>query len=263
MERKARLTLLVAALAIGLGFLAWQQYARMQDRIRRAMTDAPCPVEVFSQRCTYVADNARLAESRAKPRAVLIGDSLTEYWKEYDRDLFGDEVVNRGISSQTAPQILLRFRQDVVALKPRVVHILAGTNDIAGNTGPSSPDFVMDDLTSMADLADTNGIKVVLGTIPPKDDSHLPGGISSEPWISIINRRIGKLADERGYVVADYHAALAGPDGGWHEPVFADFVHPNARGYGIMGKVLREALREAEGDTTGTAEYVSGAISRR
>jgi len=116
--------------------------------------------------CHYREENRRVA-SGARPRVVFIGDSITELWKAYDPDFFSGGVLDRGISGQTTPQMVVRFYQDVVRLRPRVVHIMAGTNDVAANTGPTSDDQFKNNITAMVDLAKANGIKVVLASIPP------------------------------------------------------------------------------------------------
>jgi hypothetical protein len=140
--------------------------------------------------CRFRADNARLMSSNSRPDMVFMGDSITENWVLGDPALFGDEFVNRGIGGQTAPQMLVRFRADVVALKPQRVHIMAGTNDVAGNTGPSTLQDFRNNIMSMVDLARANEIEVILASIPPAaafnwQPSAQPAPCSSASWVTV------------------------------------------------------------------------------
>lgn len=121
----------------------------------------------FGQLCRYAAQNAALQAAKTPTRVVFMGDSITDNWIDSDAALFTDGLVDRGIGGQTTPQMLVRFRADVIALKPRAVHIMAGTNDVAGNTGAATMATVQGNIASMADLARANGIKVILASTPP------------------------------------------------------------------------------------------------
>ena len=192
--------------------------------------------------CRYAAENAAL---KARPTVVFMGDSITENWGVLDPALFTGGIVDRGISGQTTPQMVLRFRQDVVALRPQVVHIMAGTNDIAGNTGPESPAQFMDNIRTMVDLAKANGIKVVLGAIPPSSRFAWVPALQPAPRIAALNRWLKTYAAANRLGFADYHAVLAGPDGGMKPGTSSDGVHPNAEGYRLMRAVARRALATA------------------
>lgn len=225
------------------------------------MSDAPCPVPStraddawraayrawvpgndWPWLCRYRAENLSL---NARPNVVFMGDSITEGWPLRDPGFFTPGRVGRGISGQTSPQMLLRFMADVVALRPRVVHIMAGTNDIAGNTGPTSAEAWRNNIRAMADIARANGIAVVLGTIPPAGTFAWRPGMQPAPRIVELNRWLKAFAAERKLVLADYHAVLAAPDGAMKPGLSGDGVHPNAAGYKVMDAVAEAALAEA------------------
>lgn len=199
----------------------------------------------WAWQCRYRAENA-LVDPAGPPQVVFIGDSITENWVSLDPGLFGKSRLGRGISGQTSPQMLVRFWQDVVALKPRVVHIMAGTNDIAGNTGPTTPEAYKNAIRAMVVLAEANGIVVILGSIPPADRFGWSPALRPAPWIASLNGWLRDHAAERGAVYADYHAVLAGPNGELRAEFGADGVHPNAAGYAAMRPVAEAAIAEAE-----------------
>lgn len=179
-------------------------------------------------------------------RVVYIGDSITESWATYFPALFPDKpYIPRGISGQTTPQILVRFRQDVVQLKPKVVVILAGTNDIAGNTGPSSLEMIQDNLASMAEIARANGIRVVLSSVLPAYDYPWKRGLDPAPKIVALNSWIRSYAAATGAVYLDYHTAMADTRGGLRAELTRDGVHPNAAGYAVMAPLAAAAVAEA------------------
>lgn len=190
--------------------------------------------------CRYRADNERLRAGPASARRVVfIGDSITELWGLDDPDLFSKGIVNRGISGQTSQQILLRFQADVVALRPAAVHILAGTNDVAGNTGPTSVDQYKNNITAMVTLAKANGIKVTLGSLPPAIGFAWKPGVKPTPRIVALNGWLKRYADTENLEFIDYHAVLAASDGA----LGFDGVHPNHQGYRLMARALgRSAL---------------------
>src|SRR5690606_23327793 len=179
--------------------------------------------------CRYQAANAALADGPA-PSVVFMGDSITEGWVDGDPALFADGVVGRGIGGQTSPQMLVRFRQDVVALKPRVVHIMAGTNDIAGNTGPAQIRDFQNNVLAMLDIARANDIAVVLAGIPRSRRLYWRE-LDPRPLIRELNAWLRDTAAERGLVFVDYGAALADNDGGLRADLGNDGVHPNRAGY--------------------------------
>jgi len=195
----------------------------------------------------YHDANAALAPPAAgEQRVVFMGDSITDGWKL--NDFFpGKPYVNRGISGQTTPQMLVRFRPDVIALKPKAVVILAGTNDIAGNTGPETMEAIEDNLASMADLATANGIRVVLASVLPAADYPWRPGKHPDEKIPVLNSWIEKYAAEKGYVYLDYYSAMADNRHGLPTKLSADGVHPNKDGYAIMAPLADKAITQALG----------------
>jgi lysophospholipase L1-like esterase len=191
----------------------------------------------------YRGANRQLAGSSVK--AVFMGDSLTEMWQLGDVQLFTDGVVCRGISGQTSSQMVLRFMADVVALKPAVVHILAGGNDLAGNTGPSEFSDFQNNIRAMVTLALAHGIRVVLGSLTPAAGFSWRPGIDPRPRIAQINAWLQALARERALVYADYHTALTDKDGSMRPDFARDGVHPTAVGYAQMRPVLMDAMQAA------------------
>lgn len=192
----------------------------------------------------YAADNARLKQEGGGVAVVFIGDSITEHWSRIRPGFFRSDWVNRGISGQTSPQILLRMMADVVALRPRWVHILAGTNDVARNTGSISPQATATNLLAMTQLARANGIRPVLGTIPPS--TRFPWRPEIEPVAAIaeVNRILREAAHSKQFKLIDYFALLAASDGGLPPELGGDGVHPNADGYRLMEQELARSSRE-------------------
>ncbi len=195
--------------------------------------------------CRYHAANQALPGGRAD--IVFIGDSITEFWSQANPALFTGGIVNRGISGQTSPQLLLRFMADVVALKPRLVHLMVGTNDIAGNTGPTTPEAWKNNIRAMVALARANGIRVVLGSIPPADRMSWRPGLAPAARIAELNQWLRDFAAAQGQTYADYHTAMATPGGAMRGEFSQDGVHPGKAGYAAMEPVLRAALGEALG----------------
>ena len=190
--------------------------------------------------------DANRALTQADPhRVVFMGDSITEFWgkEHFIRD--NPHFVDRGVSGQTAPQMLVRFQSDVVALKPAVVHIMAGTNDIAQNTGPETEAEMMGYIVSMAQLARANHIKVIIGSIPPASDFPWRHGLHPAPGIKALNARLKAYAAHQGFLYADYWTALASEDGGLKTQFSDDGVHPNAAGYGAMRPIAQAAIARA------------------
>ena len=179
-------------------------------------------------------------------RVVFLGNSITEGWAQYFPTMFpGKPYINRGIGGQTTPQMLIRFRQDVIALKPKVVVILAGINDIAGNTGPSTLEMIEDNLASMTELAQSNGIRVVLSSVLPAIDFPWRPGLEPAPKVIALNKWIKDYAARRGAVYLDYHSATADANGGMRSGLASDGVHPTEAGYRIMAPLAEQAIAEA------------------
>ncbi len=192
-------------------------------------------------------ENAKLTPpAKGENRVVFMGNSITEGWIRTHPDFFaGKPYVNRGISGQTTPQMLVRFRPDVINLKPALVVILAGTNDIAGNTGPSTLEMIMDNLISMAELAKANNIKVVLSSVLPAFDYPWKPGIEPAMKIVKLNEMIKKYADDHGIVYIDYFSSMADERNGLKKELSGDGVHPNDAGYKVMEPLVEAAIKKA------------------
>lgn len=200
--------------------------------------------------CRYRADNAKVDPANP-PQVVFIGDSITENWVQLDPGLFGQTRLGRGISGQTSPQLLVRFWQDVVSLRPKVVHIMVGTNDIAGNTGPTTPQAYLNAVRSMMAIAEAKGIVVILGSIPPSSKFGWRPEIQPAELIAYLNAKLRGMAIDHDAVFADYVPVLAGPDGGLRPEFGPDGVHPNAAGYAAMRPVAERAIAAAEAIAAG------------
>ena len=191
----------------------------------------------------YAADNAALAASGKPTDIVFMGDSITEGWVGKRPEFFRAGRVGRGISGQTTPQMVLRMMADVIAHRPKFVHIMAGTNDIAGNTGPMTPQQTHDNLAMMAMLAQAAKIGVLLASVPPADGFPWRPGLATVAPIRALNAWIKTYAAQTGATFVDYTPVLATP-GGAMKPGFADDgVHPTAAGYAAMEAVLTPILR--------------------
>lgn len=193
------------------------------------------------------ADLALAPPSANESRVVFMGDSITEFWKiEGAEGSFpGKPYINRGISGQTTPQMVLRFRQDVIDLKPKVVVILAGTNDIAENTGPITLEESEGYLMTMAELATANHIRVVLCSVLPAFDFPWTPGKTPALKIDALNSWIKAYAAEKGYVYVDYHTAMKDGRDGLPEKLSKDGVHPNPAGYAIMAPLAEAGIEKA------------------
>lgn len=195
----------------------------------------------------FADDNAALAPpAEGEARVVFMGNSITIGWLHKMPGFFeGKPYVNRGISGQTTPQMLLRFRQDVIALQPRVVVILAGTNDIAGNTGPMTLEQIRDNLVSMAQLARANGIEPVLCSVLPAYDYPWRPGLNPNLKIPALNAMIEAYAREQNMVYLDYFSAMADARNGLGPDLASDEVHPTLKGYQMMAPLAEKAIAQA------------------
>ena len=193
----------------------------------------------------------RLNAEAGKPaegekRVVFFGNSITEGWAPFFAKMFpGKPYIGRGISGQTTPQMLVRFRQDVIALEPKVVVILAGTNDIAGNTGPATLEMIQDNLKSMVELAQANGIRVVLSSVLPVQQYRWKPELEPAPTIVTLNAWIREYARTHHSIYVDYHSAMADPEQGMRPELSGDGVHPNEAGYRVMAPLVERAIAEA------------------
>jgi len=251
---------LALAAALALGFAAAGPSAQGQP----PSTDCPELVRALQDMMRAdgrLRDFANLARYRdanrtatpARSQVVFMGDSITDAWvqPQYGGFFPGKPYVDRGISGQTTPQMLIRMRPDVIALKPKTVVILAGTNDIAGNTGPMTDEEIEGNLASMSELASASGIKVVLSSITPVSDYH--GRPPASPMttrrpparVLAINKWMQAYAAEHRHVYLDYFAAMVDDRGMMRTELTEDDLHPNAKGYAIMAPLAEAAIARA------------------
>lgn len=194
----------------------------------------------------YENENTLLSPKQVgEKRIVLMGDSITEFWLPIHPEFFaGKSYIDRGISGQTTPQMLIRFRPDVINLQPDVVVILAGVNDIAGNTGPTTPEKIFGNITSMVELAKANAIKVILCSILPANDFYWRPNDKAAATIIQLNQLIKSYADKHHMPYIDYHAVMADASNGLPKEFSNDGVHPNLKGYQIMEPLLEKAIQQ-------------------
>ena len=187
--------------------------------------------------------------SKTENRVVFMGNSITEGWVFIRPEFFENrDYINRGISGQTTPQMLLRFRSDVVDLKPKAVVILAGTNDIAGNTGYTSIETIIDHIKSMSEIANANGIKVIISSILPAIEYLWKPGLDPAQKIILINKALESFAKENNFIYLDYYSSMVDTKEGLKVPDYTaadDLVHPNEAGYLVMEKLAQEAINKA------------------
>ncbi len=208
------------------------------ERARKTLADWP-------NLARYAQDNAKL--SPAAGRVVFMGDSITDAWGRRGGKFWPDlPYVNRGISGQTTPQMLIRFRPDVLALAPKAVVILAGTNDIAGNTGPMTLEQIEGNLQSMAELARANGIRVVMASLLPVCDYHRPQTARRPPEkIIALNAWIAEYCRKNGHTYLDYYSAMLDEAKMLRRELTDDGLHPNSAGYAIMEPLAEKAIAAA------------------
>jgi lysophospholipase L1-like esterase len=237
-------------------FAPWPQFCR---RFGEAVERAACYEHVvfdFGRLDRYAAANAELMATRTSARRVIFfGDSITDNWSKQAFGGFfpGKPYVNRGIGGQTTTQMLVRVRADVIDLKPAVVVILAGTNDVSGNAGPMTPEGIEANLASLAELAHASNIKVVLATLlPVGDDKKDPAGKTimrskdrPPEVLRAVNHWIAGYTKKSHHVFLDYYAALADATGAFKPELNFDGLHPNAAGYAVMAPLAEKAIAEA------------------
>lgn len=196
----------------------------------------------------FIEANEKLAPARTcDDRVVFMGNSITQGWIETVPEFFSEDkqYINRGIGGQTTPQMLLRFRQDVLNLWPKVVVILAGINDIAGNTGPSTLEMIEDNIHSMTELAQSHGIQVVLCSVLPANVIPWRDDVEPAPKVIELNRRIKDYASKKGAVYCDFYYAMVDDRNGLPEELAEDGIHPNKAGYDIMEPIVENAIARA------------------
>jgi lysophospholipase L1-like esterase len=221
--------------------------------------DVAAALTTVTNQDSRLRDWANLARYRdanktvARADAVFMGDSITDFWQQPRFGGFfpGKSYVDRGISAQTTPQMLIRFRPDVVALKPRVVVILAGTNDIAGNTGPITNEDIQNNLASMAELAKANNIRVVLASVTPVSAYHAAPNTVPQTTrrpvdrIKALNDWMKAYAAANKHVYLDYYSAMIDSTGMLKTEFSEDDLHPNAAGYKVMTPLAEAAIAQA------------------
>lgn len=213
------------------GFEAWRSWIYAND---------------YGQLCVYRAANATLgATLPGTPRVVFMGDSITQIWKQKDTEFFSQGRLDRGISGQTTSQMLVRFRQDVIDLHPAVVHIMAGTNDVAGNTGATTLADIEGNLASMVELAHAHGIRVVLASVPPSDHFNWQPRVNPVQPIRELNAWIRRYARTHDCIYVDYYDAMATKLGAMRPGLSSDGVHPTAKGFAVMEPLARQSIAEA------------------
>ena len=193
----------------------------------------------------YAKENKELGlHSAGEKRIVFMGNSITESWGKIENNFFIDNgYIDRGISGQTSSQMLLRFRQDVINLKPAVVVILAGTNDIAENTGPISIKDILGNIISMTQLAEANNIKVILCSVLPAYDFPWHHGLKPAEKIIKLNSMIKSYCDENNIPYVDYYSKMADEEKGLDKKYTKDGVHPTLAGYKIMDTLIEKEIK--------------------
>ena len=201
----------------------------------------------FANLAKYKDDNTANLNAKKKVDVVFMGNSITEGWVKNHSAFFADNnYIGRGISGQTSSQMLLRFQNDVVSLKPKLVVINAGTNDIAQNTGAYDQDFTFNNIKAMADMARSNGIKVIIASVLPA---------AAFPWrkditdvsqkVDALNSRLKQYSLSNKLVFVDYNTAMRNDKGGMREGLSKDGIHPESAGYSIMEPLIKSAVNKA------------------
>ena len=204
-------------------------------------------LEDFAMLGRYGDANSKLLAGKQPVDIVFMGDSITEGWKDKRPGFWRPGRVNRGISGQTTAQMVLRMVPDVIDLRPRAVHIMGGTNDIAGNTGPMTPDMTRDNIQAMVALARHHGLKVILATIPPAENFPWRPGLATVSRIRELNAWIRGFARREAVTLIDYDRVLATPAGAMRPGLAFDGVHPTEAGYDAMASLAEPALARVLG----------------
>jgi lysophospholipase L1-like esterase len=215
--------------------------------IEKQLATAQAKLQDWAQLAHYRTQNEALAPAApGEQRVVFFGDSITEIWGHRGSEFFpGKPYINRGISGQTSAQMVVRFHPDVVNLHPKAVVILAGTNDVAANTGPMSPDATLDDFRSMVEMARANHITVIIGSIPPADDFPWRRGLEPAPKIRALNEKLHAYCVSENIPWIDYYSALADEKGAMKPGLSIDGVHPSPAGFAIMAPLAEASIDKA------------------
>lgn len=199
-----------------------------------------------SQLSRYKAANEQLLKTEAPHEVVLMGNSITDSWPDMRPDFFKETgYIGRGIGGQTTPQMVDRFKQDVIQLTPKVVVILAGTNDIAGNTGPMTLDETVSKIGKMVTMALKKDIRVVIASVLPAKEYTWAPGKQPDVKIPLLNQKLKALSAEYELVYLDYFSVMVDEDNGLQERLTYDGVHPDEEGYQVMEPLLQAAIAKA------------------
>jgi lysophospholipase L1-like esterase len=245
MNQMSRRTLIAGSLGAGLALPAFAQVPEgcgQQPKTAPAL-QPPLLLTDWAWLARYREDNEKLLASGAKVDAVFLGDSITEGWARTDADFFSKGIVGRGISAQTTPQLLVRMHADVIALRPRVVHIMAGTNDIAHNTGPMTAQDSQNNIMAMCEIAKAHKIHEVLGSVPPASKYWWRPEVQPKAEAVALNEWMRGYAKSIGAKYADYAAVLTDTQGNVNTELAKDEVHPGKEGYAAMRPVAEAAIR--------------------
>jgi lysophospholipase L1-like esterase len=256
MKNLKEISLVIILLAAGLipahaqtntGTQAPAMTQEQRDAFRKAMEDQRR--NDWANLARYQKDNATVGlPANGESRVVFMGNSITDFWIRFSPEFFkGKPYIDRGISGQTTPQMLIRFRQDVVSLKPSVVVLLAGINDINGNTGPSTLEMIEDNISSMTEVALANKIKVVLSSVLPCDSIYNSPNLHPRDKVVELNKWIKKYAGEKNCVYLDYFTSLTNGKDGLRKDLTNDGLHPNKAGYQVMEPLAEAAIKKALG----------------
>ena len=196
----------------------------------------------------YKEENNKLLNSSVELRVVFMGNSITESWSHFDPDFFlTNSYINRGISGQTTPQMLIRFKPDVINLKPKAVVILAGINDIAGNTGPMQVENIAENIQSMAEISKANEIQVLICSVLPAIDFPWSPGLNPSIKVLRLNKLLKNYCRENNIIYVDYYSSMVDKNGGLKVPEYTssdDLVHPNKKGYDVMKNIIQDSLKK-------------------
>jgi lysophospholipase L1-like esterase len=243
-----RLFVISVVLFLFAGSVRGQDCTELKTRLDRAETK----LNDWPALGRYGEENKKVAPpAKNEQRVVFMGDSITDSWDSPSNGGFfpGKPYVNRGISGQTTPQMMIRFRRDVIELKPKVVVILAGTNDLAGNTGPTTLEAIEDNLKSMAELAGAHGIRVVFASLLPVSDYEVRDGkpivqtVRRPPdKILALNKWMKEYAAANHHTYLDYFSAMVDEKGFFKDELSNDGLHPNQQGYAVMNPLAEAAI---------------------
>jgi len=242
-----KLLLCLSACLLLLASAVAQQASPTCEECKQRVEEMQSTLNDWPELARYAkADAALPPPAKGHPRVVFLGDSITDAWK-LDEYFPGQDYVNRGISGQTTPQMLVRFRPDVINLHPQVVVILAGINDIAGNTGPETPEMIEANLASIAELAHVHSIKVVMASVLPVSDyaPHPQTGQHPPAAINELNSWIQQYCRQNKLTYLDYYSNMVDEKGFLRADLSGDGLHPNPAGYKIMAPLAAQAIRTA------------------